>query len=464
MAAVPQQPTEETMSSAIDDSPEGNARPEPGGLPVLHVLMLGFFISYVLLLILPVFLNDSHTMRFFRYIPTLPRANMIGEDARGLHFFSRAWIDGNDPYAVNWIAYPPLTLLLFLPLGLASPFAAYSGILLLSLAGYIWLTLWLPARLHGSVSSINLLFLATGLVSYGLQFELERGQFNIIAVSLCFLGIHLFHKSAGRPWIRFLSYVLLTLAIQLKVYPAIFAVMFVDDWPDWRGNLKRLLALAAGNLLLLFTLGYGTFVRFRDALFAQVANPFAWAGNHSIGSFSQSLGELSNSSMLNRYLPGISEILRDHPGWIALLLLGSYLLCFGLSLRRSWEEHAAGIRPHLLLLCTLGALMIPSISFDYTLALLAGPLVIFMDRVAADSAAYTRRNRLLRWVWILAIAILSFAYSWTLFSYTNKPELALFNNAFPALWLILAASMILTWRPYSRPAGGPSPKQKTAAG
>ena len=56
----------------------------------------------------------------------------------------------------------------------------------------------------------------TGLTSHGLQFELERGQFNVVAISLCLLAVYIFHYQVKY---RHFGYLLFLVAVQLKVYP-----------------------------------------------------------------------------------------------------------------------------------------------------------------------------------------------------------------------------------------------------
>jgi hypothetical protein len=89
------------------------------------------------------------------------------------------------PYATGFIAYPPLTLVLFAPLLLIGYPAYFKLITLITLIGYGIATLFIPLALNKSKGvSIILLMFVTGLFSYGLQFELERGQSNMIAFAL----------------------------------------------------------------------------------------------------------------------------------------------------------------------------------------------------------------------------------------------------------------------------------------
>ena len=50
-------------------------------------ILAGFLAAYVFLFILPIFLDESQRMMFFRYIPTLPQRGIIGEDAKSIQLF-----------------------------------------------------------------------------------------------------------------------------------------------------------------------------------------------------------------------------------------------------------------------------------------------------------------------------------------------------------------------------------------
>ena len=130
-----------------------------------------------------------------------------------------------------------------------------------------------------------MLIFITGLTSYGFQFELERGQFNVIAMALCFSAIFLFHR---KPKLSWLAYILFTIAIQLKLYPAIYILFFVRDWKDILANLRRFLCLGIVNIALLFILGWGVFLDFLNSLRGTAIDQMIWVGNLSIRSFTQS--------------------------------------------------------------------------------------------------------------------------------------------------------------------------------
>jgi hypothetical protein len=95
-----------------------------------------------------------------------------------------------------------------------------------------------------------------------------------------------------------------------------------------------------------------------------------------------------------------------------------------------------GFNPYIFLACSIGACVIPSISFDYKLSMLPACIAISIPGILSFKKT---ENSLLN---ILLAFIFSLAYSSTLYSYTNKPEIL--QNDFPALLIILAICTVLS--------------------
>jgi hypothetical protein len=242
------------------------------------------------------------------------------------------------------------------------------------------------------------------------------------------LAIWLFHF---RPRARLAAYALFTLAIQLKVYPAIFAVMFVRDWRIWKEAVPRFVALGAANLALLFVLGPGLFFEFLRSLRTWSINAYIWVGNHSIRSF-----VLDSIQSLVRPRPYLAW-LRDDAGPLQIMLLVIALGCIVLIIYAAYRQAWSGLNPYLLLGCTVGALIVPAISNDYTLAILAAPCAVLLCGYGFGEEGPRRFG--LRYS--LAIFALCAAYSSTLFSFTNKPHVL--RNNLPALMLMLILTTAL---------------------
>ncbi len=395
---------------------------------VLVWILLGFFVSYILFFIAPIFLSGPK-MQFFRYVPT--GGGDIGADLRlTLNYFRPWWLNRQTPY-IGTNLYPPLDTLLFAPLIPLDFATAYTIMTFVNIVCFGIVTFALPLWLGAEkrASPLLLLMFAAGAVSYGFQFELNRGQFNVIAVLLAFSAVWLFHK---HPRHRFAAYLLFAISVQLKLYPFIFVLMFVDNWHDWWTNAKRFALLTAGNFALFFALGPRIFLDFINSIPGPSGDAVVAVDNHSISSFVQ----LAARSISRRGIAWTSQNSGALQAALFILICG----CMLLIVLRAYRVKHQGFDPQLLLACCIGALLIPPVSFDYTLSILAAPVSIFL--LAEES----RRQVTCAWGRVIRIALLfllALAYSSTLYSFTNRPSL--FANSLPALLAMLMALVVLSW-------------------
>ncbi len=410
--------------------------------PYLPSILVGFAISYVFFFLIPIFLS-APGMQFPQYIPAI---SPIGVDLKQVLNSTKSWLGGSTPY-FQFNLYPPLAYLLVRPLLFLPLEWRYRVITLATLAAYGLSVLAIAPGLSPArrLSRLPMLVLVTGLLSYGFQFELERGQFNLLAVTLSLLAIWIYHRRPARRW---LAYVLFSLSVQLKLYPLIFVVMFIDDWRDWTHNIRRVTGLCLANFALFFVLGPGIFVDFLRAIRVESASPrWIWVGDHAIHSF---------VSMLLARAPQAGWPWRpSYEAWVIAGLTLAVLACIFLILRQAYRQRAQGVSPHLLLACALGACLLPSISNDYKLSTLAAPVALLLGSLEASPPGVGVGNGPWRGGFS-AVALFAFAaaYSSTLFSYTNKPNALLIANACPALLIMLAAVSVLALasRPPREPA------------
>ncbi len=400
-------------------------------------VLLGFLISYLLFFISPIFFH-TNVMQFYHGVPA---AEHIGIDLKQTLSFSLNWVTADRPNPVRG-NYPPLAGLLFSPLlGLKFPIA-FRIVTWISVLAYIVVVLILAPKMSADRprSSLPAIFCLSGLLSYGFQFELERGQFDAITILLTLLAIWIYHRHSSHRWA---AYVLFTLAVQLKLYPLIFVFMFVRDWRDWRNNVRRIFLLMLANGLLLFALGVRVFSSFLNEAAGSIVDPYIWIGSHSIRSavtLALRLADRHGLSWLDPYSSAIQVI-----------LLALTIGCLCLIVLQTWKQNRQGLNPHLLLGLSLGAMLIPTFDHDYRLTILAAPAVVLLLAEAAIDAGGGLTRRALR---ISVILIFSFAYSSTLFSYVQKP--VLLANNFAALFAMLLATTALSslWSP--RPLDAPS--------
>ncbi len=395
-------------------------------LPVSLWFVVGFLIVYIFLFVLPVFFNTDRSMAYFNRF--LPNANPIGSDMNYTLDHVRSWVTtGQSPYPASH--YPPLTYVLLSPLTLIEYPHSYIFTTYLTIFSYIIITLLLPVLFNPkSDFSLILLLSVTGLFSYGFQFELERGQYYSIAFLLCMLAIYLFHRHHG---FRYLAYLLFSFSVHLKIVPIFFLPMFIKDWRDWKGNLKRLAGLGLLNLALLFVLGYRELVNFMEALLFRVETPtFLWNGNHSQANFV--LNFVKDGYGL--FPPQTVLFLQQNSKLLEWLLLFIIALCPLAIIFHLYRNRKSGFNPYLLLACTLCALVIP-VSVDYTLPMLVAPMAIFLSSMPGFRGA--SGNKIIS---IGLVLIVSVSYASLLYPFKYKPYFL--NNSFPALFLILIAATL----------------------
>ncbi len=341
---------------------------------MLGVFCVVFFAYYVV----PVFLNDYHELRVY---PDFPVINPIGGDLREYLGFSKALLEDGSPYIPpNY--YPPLQALLFAPFVRFGPDQSYVYITVLNFLSFLaitWLYPWLVSRPR-RWSQMATLGLVSGLFSYGLLFQLERGQFDLLVMVLCYAAIYLFHH---HPRLRLLAYLLFVVSVNIKIYPLVFILCFTLNWRDWKHNLLRWGLLGLANLAGLIVLGWNVFQDFIRALMGQLGNPsYAWVGNHSIDSFVRTVAQRASEDL---------NILDGNIRVFSLLLIAVFALFLVAAWALIYRKRISAANPYLLILLTLATMLIPSTSHDYKLSILVAPVVLLFNHLELRS---TGRKRL----------------------------------------------------------------------
>src|SRR5690348_16323899 len=97
------------------------------------------------------------------------------------------------------------------------------------------------------------------------------------------------------------------------------------------------------------------------------------------------------------------------------MLLALVAACLLITSALARRKSGDGLDSKLLLICTLTAMLVPPVSHDYKLALLAAPVVlVLVDYEAPDTFARQLAGSAM-------LAVLSGAYALTLVSYTVRP-------------------------------------------
>jgi hypothetical protein len=391
-------------------------------LPPVFWVVLTFLVLYLLFFVSPMFFSKIKIQYFSKYIPDA-WTTRLGFDIETTVTHINDWLTkGVSPYADGSVPYTPLALAVFTPFLILGYPGYFKLLTIITVICYILTAFLIPLFVAQKKEyGILLLLGIMGLFSYGFQFEIERGQFNMLAFAACLFAIYLFHFQHK---FRYFAYLLFSLAIQLKLYPAIFIFMFVRDWRDWKSIIRRFLGLGIFNFLLLFVMGYQLFLDFINQITTRQLNmQSSRYEDLSISGFVYSLSE-GNSGWLSQYAHII--------GTLILILFGIMILTIVLHLYRSRQS---GLNPYLLMVCTIGALMIPPASFDYKLPVLVAPMIILLSSIPSTNNIYKKAAT------IVIVIVMSIAYWSTLYPYDVKSPL-LFRNS-PALLIIYFTTAIL---------------------
>lgn len=401
-----------------------------------YSVLFGLLVSFIFFYLIPTFFLTNERMQT---PDTLPLVSPIGVDFVHMLNYVRSWfIEHKTPY-IGSNLYPPLSTYLFFPFILFTTEFSYKAFTIITLITFVLSFVIISGII--SQKKINrgvwLILFIFSLFSYGLAFELERGQFNIISIILTLVSIVLFYKY---PRFRFLSYTLFIIAVQMKVYPIIFIVFFIRDWKEWKSGLRRISLLGLVNLGSLFIMGFSVFGDFLTAITAQSKNPTIWAGNHSIKSFVYFSRNLLDEKSSN----WVTQIFLNHPVRLEYLLLLISIICFLVILINSFINYRNKINPMLIFGCTILAMIIPSVSHDYKLSILFLPAFLILNEISnwIDNIKIPP-------IWgMLLLVMISFLFGSTLFSYGYKE--GIIKNNFPALFILLLITVGLAIYDFAR--------------
>jgi hypothetical protein len=409
--------------------------------PLSLWILAVFSIAYVLLFVYPVFLNSDHVMALNADFPAGSAEVGVGMDVRRTIDFSSSWLEDGISGIRPYNGYPPLAMLLYSAL-VPMPFEwAYALITAATLLSYAFVAFAFPLYIcpHGRASVLLMLIAVTGAFSYGLRFEIERGQQNLIAMGLCYAAIVLHHAARRRA----LAYTLFTIAIQLKVYPCMFVLMLVDSWRVLRVNVRRITMLAAASTALLFVLGPTIFMEFIGGLISR----FQTSGG--LGEITLVNHSIKSGVVLWARQAAKRQVLwpMEHASTIQFVLIACVLACLGVVLATAYRANRKGVDVHLLVMSALCALLIPGISHDYTLPILSGPFAaLLLTYEPLIDRAGTRY-----WHLLVPILVCSAAYACLLFSPYYKPPFLAHNM--PTLMVMVVGVTWLSLAARNLPAG-----------
>ena len=403
--------------------------------PDLYWIIGSYLAAYFLYFISPVFLNSGQRMSFQ---PDSFALDPIGLDLRAFLYFGKAFfLSGGEYPPAN--LYPPLFTLLIAPFSLLDPVSLYRVFVPVLFVSYVLITLVIPIFFVKSQQGITLLvlFFLSGLFSHGFYFELERGQTNVIAFLFVMLAIYLFYHKTRFRW---LAYVLFSLSLQIKIFPAIFIFMLVENWSDWKTNIKRFAGIGLFNLALFFVLGLRPLLTVVSNL-KEASLHYVWIRNHSIMSFAMLLQKGYFQETLNEFnLSAVNLWAMEHAIKIGYFLTFLAFLCFGLVIFHAIRSNSKGFNSNLFVVSTLVLLLVPAVSHDYTLSLLSGAVGVAL--AMNQGMAVLPSLRLLR---TFLVILITFSYSTALYSFEYKP--LFWQDNFFALMILLFCFTIMSFLP-----------------
>ena len=178
--------------------------------PAIVYLLAGYIVVYGCFFLVPVFLNSDRVMQFPQYIPTY---DPIGNDWWIISGNLETWISTGKSFDVTAIPYPPFGYLLPFPLLFVNAQTSFEIVTAISVLAFVFVVFAGPLLFGGGAQTgwaATAFCIVTGLSSYGLQFELERGQFNVVAILLCVLGMYCVHH---KPKHLILGYLMFSASI-----------------------------------------------------------------------------------------------------------------------------------------------------------------------------------------------------------------------------------------------------------
>ena len=258
------------------------------------------------------------------------------------------------------------------------------------------------------------------LTSYGLMYEIERGNIDIYALFFALLSVWLMLKLPRSPWWPAIA---LAISINLKLYPGVLLVLLL-----WRYRWKAVVPALVTNLVLLLIAGPGNVVNtFTGQSGIQSSLRPLWWGNQSAAALSNVLHQISG-----------------WPSWMYIPLLAIPLLIWVatmvLVVRQGWSVRTAVLAAAA---CVPVMSVVPPISHDYKLVLYVFPLAVLVAFVAG----MVRRDLL---AWSVVFGLLA----WVMLQLSRSSLViapALLNSKYAMIVFVQALLLFVAWRSCEAP-------------
>ena len=207
------------------------------------------------------------------------------------------------------------------------------------------------------------------LLSSPFVFSYERG--NLIFFAVLFSMIFVWGYRSNNKYIRLLSYLSLSLAASIKIYPAILGLLLVRErrWKDC------LILIAMG--IVVFFLPFLYFEGGFSNVLLMIRNLFGFSGGAGTRGFGYR-HDLATLMDIFEVLTNISM------GFIRkVILLVTLLVPCGLVVFKPKMAHWKAVT----LLCAL-MILIPSVSYSYALMFMAAPAAVFLAEADIEETGW----------------------------------------------------------------------------
>jgi hypothetical protein len=341
---------------------------------LILAVTLTFLLNHLLI-------NYNFQKMVWAYTKTFPVETPFGIDYRdGWYNPATQLLQGKSASSVS--QYPPFVSVLAIPLAALfteqTGYFIQVGILCILTVASLFLSLKLvmrvfpfgenPDRAKTVAFVLFLAFAFYHLTSYGFTFSIERGNYDIYALFFSLLFIWFLIKQPEKVW---LQVIFLSIAIHLKLYPAILILPLF-----WKHREKAILPTLVINLGLLLILGPAEAYGFFSKISSTIQSPPIAVVNHSTNAFVVFLMNILSQS--DATIPQVGR------WFIRLLPLAIFAgECLWLLPGGYTSEKAVW-----LFICSIPLMnMLPAVSFDYKLILLTAPLLIFTYLLIRQIAA-----------------------------------------------------------------------------
>ena len=408
-----------------------NDRKQPTWLFTLAIL--GYVLSYIVTYVRYTYFAGSETMRFPTDMLTMtPPCNDLYVSAK----YAIQTLHAGTIKGVPFV-YSPLFVIIYSPLSLFE-FSTLRWMSFTSIiACYCIIAFIFPRYWKGCAltSPTALLIIFTGFLSYGMRFELERGQWNVQTLFLCFAGLAI--KDSKNPWIIFLSYLLFSISVHLKLYPLLFVIGFIIPEEGWIKNSKRLITLGLLNVVLLFIMGGSFLKEYLHTLTQYAGSPSVWISNISLYAFIIQISAYT------------------HIGLGGLKVLNNlYIIVFFGTIAMALYKGLRGDNSIVLFLIVIGATLFPTVSFDYKIILITLCAAFFFStyeiistqkligkRGSGNQISFSLSGSTL--LEYLSLGLIVFVYPYTLYSYVYKADWGILGASDTTPLLIISFALMI---------------------